>query len=117
MDEVDAVVGAWTQQYTREALTTLLTTAGMPCGPVLTLDEVADDPNLRHRQMIVELDHPIKGPIKVIGCPLKFFTSDGALQIEILPAPGIGQHNDEVYTGLLGHEPAALQDWRTAGVI
>lgn len=117
MDEVDALVGAWTQQYTRDALTALLTAAGMPCGPVLTLDEVADDPNLKYRQMIVELQHPVKGHIKVLGCPLKFFTSDGALQIEVFPAPSIGQHNDDVYTSLLSHTPAELERWRAEGVI
>jgi formyl-CoA transferase len=117
MAEVDALVGAWTQQYTREALTARLTAAGMPCGPVMTLDEVANDPNLRHRQMIVEIDHPLKGRVKVIGCPLKFFTTDGALQIEVFPAPSIGQHNNEVYTALLGYTPADLDRWRAEGVI
>lgn len=117
MAEVDALVGAWTQQYTRAALTSMLTAAGMPCGPVMTLDEVADDPNLKHRQMIVDLDHPVKGRVKVIGCPLKFFTSDGALQIEVLPAPSVGQHNDEVYTALLGYTPDDLAHWRAEGVI
>ncbi len=117
MEEVDALVGAWTRQYTREALTTLLTTAGMPCGPVLTLDEVADDPNLKHRQMIVELDHPSKGRVKVIGCPLKFFTTDGALEIEVFPAPSVGQHTDEVCTSLLGYTQAELASWRAEGVI
>lgn len=117
MTEVDALVGAWTQQYTREALTDLLTTAGMPCGPVLTLDEVASDPNLTHRQMIIELDHPAKGRVKVIGCPLKFFTTDGALQIDVLPAPSIGQHNHDVYTALLGYNAADLDRWRADGVI
>jgi formyl-CoA transferase len=117
MSEVDALVGAWTQQYTRANLTALLTEAGMPCGPVLTLDEVADDPNLKHRQMIVELEHPVKGRIKVLGCPLKFFSDDGALQIEVLPAPSVGQHNHEVYTSLLGYTPADLQRWRAEQVI
>lgn len=117
MAEVDALVSAWTQQFTREALTDLLTTAGMPCGPVLTLDEVASDPNLIHRQMIIELDHPAKGRVKVIGCPLKFFTTDGALQFDVLPAPSIGQHNHDVYTTLLGHTPADLERWRAEGAI
>jgi len=117
MAEVDALVGAWTRQFTRAALTDLLTKAGMPCGPVLTLDEVADDPNLKHRQMIVELDHPAKGRVKVVGCPLKFFTTDGALTIDVLPAPSVGQHSEEVYTSLLGHTSAELERWHSEGVI
>jgi crotonobetainyl-CoA:carnitine CoA-transferase CaiB-like acyl-CoA transferase len=117
MEAIDAMVGAWSQRFTRTALTDLLTEAGVPCGPVLTLDEVADDPHLKQRQMIVELEHPVKGPVKVIGCPLKFYSTDGALQLPVLPAPGVGQHNDAVYTSLLGYQPADLERLRAEGVI
>jgi formyl-CoA transferase len=117
MEKVDTIIGAWSTQFTRTGLTTLLTESGVPCGPVLTLDEVADDPHLKQRQMIVELEHPVKGPIKVIGCPLKFYTGNGALQIDVLPAPSVGQHNDEVYTSLLGYTTADLEHWRTEGII
>ena len=79
-------MGEWSKQFARDELTALLTKAGVPCGPVLTLDEVADDPHLKQRQMIVELNHPVKGPVKVIGCPLKFFTADGATRY-----PGFSQ--------------------------
>ncbi|ETX04908.1 MAG: hypothetical protein ETSY2_26090, partial [Candidatus Entotheonella gemina] len=117
MEEIDAIVGNWSQQFTRNDLTDKLIEAGVPCGPVLTLDEVADDPHLKQRQMIVDLDHPVKGPVKVIGCPLKFYNEDGALQVDVLPAPAIGQHNGEVYTSLLDYSPAALERWRAEGVI
>jgi crotonobetainyl-CoA:carnitine CoA-transferase CaiB-like acyl-CoA transferase len=117
MEEVDAIVGGWSTQFTRDELTELLTTSGVPCGPVLTLDEVADDPHLKQRQMIVELEHPDKGPIKVIGCPLKFYTEDGSLQLEVLPAPGVGQHTDEVYTSLLGYSATELAALRADGAI
>jgi crotonobetainyl-CoA:carnitine CoA-transferase CaiB-like acyl-CoA transferase len=117
MEEVDTLVKTWSQQFTRAELTVLLNEAGVPCGPVLTLEEVADDVHLKQRQIIVEIAHPVKGPVKVIGCPLKFYTTDGALQIDILPAPGIGQHNEEVFTSLLGYTAADLEHWRTEGII
>jgi CoA:oxalate CoA-transferase len=117
MEEIDALVSAWSQQFTRNELTAILNAAGVPCGPVLTLDEVADDPHLKQRQMIIDLDHPVKGPIKVIGCPLKFYSEDGALEFDVLPAPGIGQHNDEVYTSLLNYSAADLDRFRAEGVI
>ena len=117
IEEIDTLVSQWSQQFTRIELTALLNDAGVPCGPVLTLEEVADDPHLKQRQIIVDIQHPEKGPVKVIGCPLKFSTADGALQIDVLPAPGIGQHNDEVYTSLLGYTPADLASWRAAGII
>jgi crotonobetainyl-CoA:carnitine CoA-transferase CaiB-like acyl-CoA transferase len=117
MDEIDAIVGSWSRQFTRAELNALLTEAGVPCGPVLTLEEVADDPHLKQRQMIIELDHPSKGRVKVIGCPLKFYTADGSLQIEVSPAPGIGQHNEEVYTSLLGYSTAQLDHWQAEGAI
>jgi formyl-CoA transferase len=117
MEAVDTLVSTWSQQFTRTELTTVLNDAGVPCGPVLTLEEVADDPHLKQRQIIVDIEHPVKGPVKVIGCPLKFYTADGALRIDVLPAPGIGQHNEEVYTSLLGYAPADLERWRAAGII
>lgn len=117
MEEIDALVSAWSQQFTRNDLTAILNEAGVPCGPVLTLDEVADDPHLKQRQMIIDLDHPVKGPIKVIGCPLKFYSEDGALQCDVLPAPGIGQHNEEVYTSLLNYSAADLDRFRAEGII
>jgi crotonobetainyl-CoA:carnitine CoA-transferase CaiB-like acyl-CoA transferase len=117
MEEIDALVSAWSQQFTRNDLTAILNEAGVPCGPVLTLDEVADDPHLKQRQMIIDLDHPLKGPIKVIGCPLKFYSEDGVLEFDVLPAPAIGQHNDEVYTSLLNYSAADLDRFRAAGVI
>ncbi len=117
MEEVDTIVGEWSTQFARDELTALLTEAGVPCGPVLTLDEVADDPHLKQRQMIVELNHPVKGPVKVIGCPLKFFTADGALQLEVLPAPSVGQHTEDVYTSLLGYSAAELAQLRADGAI
>jgi formyl-CoA transferase len=117
MEEIDAMVGAWSQLFTRNDLKDKLLEAGVPCGPVLTLDEVADDPHLKQRQMIIDLDHPVKGPIKVIGCPLKFYNEDGMLQVEVLPAPGIGQHNEDVYTQLLDYSPADLERFRAEGVI
>jgi crotonobetainyl-CoA:carnitine CoA-transferase CaiB-like acyl-CoA transferase len=67
--------------------------------------------------MIIDLDHPVKGPIKVIGCPLKFYNESGALQVDVLPAPAIGQHNDDVYTNLLDYSPAELERFRAEGVI
>jgi formyl-CoA transferase len=117
IEAVDTLVSTWSQQFTRTELTTVLNDAGVPCGPVLTLEEVADDPHLKQRQIIVDIEHPVKGPVKVIGCPLKFYTADGALRIDVLPAPGIGQHNEEVYTSLLGYAPADLERWRAAGII
>ena len=117
MEDIDARVSAWCKQFTRADLTDLLTQRGVPCGPVLTLAEVADDPHLKQRQMIIDLDHPVKGPIKVIGCPLKFYTEDGSLQLNVLPAPSIGQHNGEVYTSLLGYDRDDLDRWRAQGVI
>lgn len=117
MEEVDVMVSGWSRQFTRSELTSLLTEAGVPCGPVLALEEVADDAHLKQRQMIVELEHPVKGPVKVIGCPLKFFTENGALQIEVLPAPSVGQHNVEIYTSLLGYSVADLEQWRAEGIV
>jgi hypothetical protein len=47
----------------------------------------------------------------------EFYTEDGALQVDMMPTPGIGQHNEEVYTSLLGYSAAELDQWHTEGAI
>ena len=75
----------------------ILTDAGIPCGPIYTLDKLFADPQVLHRQMLQELNHPKAGKIKVTGLPTKFSLTPG----EILSAPPtLGQHNKEILMNL-----------------
>jgi crotonobetainyl-CoA:carnitine CoA-transferase CaiB-like acyl-CoA transferase len=91
-----------------------LATAGIPAAPVNNVAEMVADPQVRAREMFVELDHPVYGPLKTTGTPLKLSETPG--QVRWL-APMPGQDNQEVFVRLLGHSPEELERWRAEGVI
>ncbi len=75
----------------------LLSKADVPVGKVLGADEVFSDPNVLHRQMVFEVDHPKFGKMKQIGLPIKL--SDTPWQVRI-PAASLGEHTDEVLSSM-----------------
>jgi len=81
----------------REEWLSLLHEADVPCGPVLTMEESFADPQIRHRQMVFELEHPVEGTIKQRAFPARF--SDTELKRD-MPPPLYGQHTDEMLTDL-----------------
>ncbi len=88
--------------------------AGIPCGPILGVDEVCRHPQVLAREMIVELDHPKAGRIKVPGCPVKFSETN---RTTTDPAPTLGQHNREVLGGILGLKPGEIENLERDGVV
>jgi crotonobetainyl-CoA:carnitine CoA-transferase CaiB-like acyl-CoA transferase len=75
----------------------LLEDAGIPAGPIYTLDKIFSDPQVLHRKMKVEIEHPKAGKIKVTGIPVKLSETPGEIKF---PPPLLGQHNKEVLTEL-----------------
>ncbi len=84
-----------------------LDAAEVPGGPVFGYDEILQDPHIKARKMVVEMDHPIIGRMKTIGMPIK---STGELTQIRQPAPWLGQHSAEVLRtlGYAGADVAAL---------
>jgi formyl-CoA transferase len=111
--EVDAMISEWTSTKTKLEAMEELGHADVPAGAVLSTVELASDPYLRERGMFVTVDHPVRGPITMPGFPLKMSASS----VPILPAPLLGQHNEEVYSGMLGMSPDELDRLRQSGVI
>jgi crotonobetainyl-CoA:carnitine CoA-transferase CaiB-like acyl-CoA transferase len=74
-----------------------LEAAEVPAGPVLSIAAMHSDPQTLARNMVVEVDHPIAGPSKVIGLPLKFSETPGAVR---RPAPLLGEHTSEILAEL-----------------
>ena len=88
--------------------------AGVPYGPINTLDQVFADPQVEARGMRLELDHPTAGTVPLVGSPIRY--SDTTLEFE-RPPPLLGEHTAEVLRGVLGLDDSAVERLRADGVI
>lgn len=101
------------QQPSRHWLETL-EEAGIPCGPINTIDQVFADPQIRHRGMRTEAPHPLAGTVPLVGSPLKM----SATPADAAHAPPLlGQHSEAVLRDLLGLDGEALASLRSDGTI
>lgn len=92
----------------------VLTRAGIPCGSVRSVDEALREPQLLARDMVCKLDHPVAGPISVLGVPIKMSATPG--RVAAAP-PVLGQHTDAILRDDLGMTPPEIERLRSAGVI
>ena len=112
VDEVNAIVEAWTSKRNKHEVTKILSAAGVPCGAVQDTGEVLNDPHLHAREMIVEVPHPVRGSYLTAGNPVKLSASPTKIE----SAPLLGQHNQEVLTSL-GYGQADITALKAAGAI
>jgi crotonobetainyl-CoA:carnitine CoA-transferase CaiB-like acyl-CoA transferase len=113
-DEIAGIIQAWTGPRPKAEVVAMLATAGVPAAPVNNVAEMVADPQVRAREMFVQLDHPVYGPLTTTGTPLKLSETPGRVRW-LAPMPG--EHNEDVFVGLLGHSPDDLARWRAEGVI
>ena len=107
IDELEGEIEALTTTRTTNEWIEVLDRAGVPGGPVLTYDEALTDPHVQARDMVVDVDHPIIGPMRTIGPPTKFSGLDVGVRS---PAPWLGQHTAEILgeAGMASDEVRAL---------
>jgi crotonobetainyl-CoA:carnitine CoA-transferase CaiB-like acyl-CoA transferase len=86
----------------------------VPAAPVNNVAEMVADPQVQAREMFVERDHPTYGRLKLTGSPLKMSETPGRVRT-LAPMPG--EHNEEIFCGLLGHGKDELARWRAEGVV
>jgi formyl-CoA transferase len=113
IDEIDAMITAWTEKHTKHEAMEILAGAGVPCGAVLDSNEVLADRHLKQRGFIVELEHPRRGTFPMPGNPVRLSDSP----TDIVRAPLLGEHNAEVYVKTLGLSPDDLATLKRDGVI
>ncbi|KPJ59253.1 MAG: formyl-CoA transferase [Deltaproteobacteria bacterium DG_8] len=96
-EEIVKIIGDLVATRDGEEWLKILTDAGIPCGPIYTVDKIFTDPQVLHRQMLKELDHPKAGRIRVTGTPVKLSDTPG--EVKTAP-PLLGQHTHEILTEL-----------------
>ena len=113
-DEIADIIQRWTSRRSRAEAVRALASAGVPAAPVNNVAEMVADPQVQARQMFVELDHPVHGQLTTTGTPLKLSETPGRIR---WLAPSPGEHNEEIFVGLLGHSRDELARWQAEGVV
>jgi formyl-CoA transferase len=96
--ELEALVEGFTSTRTKHEVMELMGKAGVPCGAVLDSTEIMNNEHLRQRGMVVDIEHPTRGKMPMLGSPIRMSASP----VEVTPAPLLGEHNAEVYGKILG---------------
>ena len=110
--EVNRLVEDWTSKRPKREAMEILAGAGVPCGACLDTGEVLTDPHLLARDMIVEVDHPVRGPFLTVGNPIKLSASPTTIG----PSPLLGQHREELLAEL-GYSEAQIRTLEKDGAI
>ena len=110
---INAIVGGKFATETTAYWVETLNAAGVPCGPVNTVEQVFQDPQVLEQQMVMDVPHPGHGIVRMLGFPMKLSETPCTVR---LPAPALGQHTDAVLGGL-GYTPDAIAALRAAMVI
>lgn len=112
--ELDEIIGKWVREKTRTELWRILTELGLANAPVLTMDEVMKDPHLQARKAFVKVHHPTAGEVTLLAPWIRMSETPSSINS---PAPLIGQHNEEIYCGLLGLDRKELDALIKDGVV
>jgi formyl-CoA transferase len=105
-------VEGWTSQRSKFDAMKILAGAGVPCGACLDTGEVLSDPHLHARDMIVEVEHPVRGRYVTVGNPVKLSASPTTIG----PSPLLGQHRHEILREL-GYSDAEIRALAEDGAI
>lgn len=85
----------------------------IPCGPILSMKEIAEDESLRKTGTIVEVDHPTRGKYLTVGNPIKLSASPS----EVTRSPLLGEHTEEILRSVLGYSEAEVGEISESGAI
>lgn len=91
-----------------------LTEAAVPCAPVQTVDQVFQAPQVLHRDMLLEVEHPTAGTVRMAGIPVKFSVTPASVR---LPPPLLGEHSGEILKSWLGMNAESIDELKREKVI
>ncbi len=97
--------------YTKRELMAIFNEINVPCGPIMSTKDLANDDHVKLREMYVELDHPERGTWYNLGCPIKL--SDSPVEVE--RSPLLGEHTDEILGQVLGYDDGKVAALKEAG--
>ncbi|MDO8491268.1 MAG: CoA transferase [Dehalococcoidia bacterium] len=111
---LDPLMAGWVAARTAEQLAKELDGADVPYAHVYSIPEMVNDPHIQARGMLNEVEHPGLGRYPVVGTVVKLSGTPGAIEHR---APLLGEHNEEIYAGLLGYSRDQLAGLKAAGIV
>jgi CoA:oxalate CoA-transferase len=108
--ELKPIITEWSKEKTVEEILNILIKAGVPVGEVNTIDKIVDDPNIKLREMIVEVEHPRAGKVKITDTPIKLSLTPGKVE---KASPLLGEHTNE----LLGFSKEEIKSLKKEGIV
>jgi formyl-CoA transferase len=110
--EIFGVIEEWTKTKTKFEAMDILNEYDIPCGPILSMKELAEEPSLRKTGTVVEVDHPTRGKYLTVGNPIKMSDSPS----DVKRSPLLGEHTEEVLAEL-GYKPGQIAEMRAEKAI
>ncbi len=110
-NEMWRLLDQFASNHTKRELMAILNELNVPCGPIMSTEDLANDEHVKLRGMYIELDHPQRGKWWNVGMPIKLSASPA----EIKRSPLLGEHTEEILSEVLGYSEAEIQDLQEAG--
>ncbi|TDI65551.1 MAG: formyl-CoA transferase [Alphaproteobacteria bacterium] len=103
----------WTKTKTKFEVMEICNPLDIPCGPILSMKELAEEPSLRETGTIVEVDHPTRGKYLTVGNPVKLSASPPVVK----PSPLLGEHTEEILRDFLGFSDQEITEIKASGAV
>ena len=113
LNEVFEAIEQWTMTKTKYEVMEICNPLDIPVGPILSMQELSEEPSLRETGTIVEVDHPTRGKYLTVGNPVKLSDSPS----EVSRSPLLGEHTGEILQVVLGYSAEEISELREAGAV
>ena len=113
LKEIFAAVELWTKTKTKFEAMEILNKYDIPCGPILSMKEIADDRSLYETGTLVEVDHPTRGKYLTVGNPIKLSDS----KTEVVRSPLLGEHTDQILRDVLRFDQDRIDEVQASGAL
>jgi formyl-CoA transferase len=111
--EIFATIEKWTMTKSKFEAMEILNGYDIPCGPILSMKEIAEEPSLRKTGTVVEVDHPTRGKYLTVGNPIKLSDSP----TEVKRSPLLGEHTEEILRDVLRFDDERIRDIKASGAL
>jgi formyl-CoA transferase len=113
LNQIFERIEQWTMTKNKFEAMDILNKYDIPCGPILSMKELAEDQSLRKNGTVVEVDHPTRGKYLSVGNPIKLSDSKS----EVKRSPLLGEHTDEILSKVLGYSAKDLNEIKGSGAV